>query len=88
MDGQFLKAPTTNNSLAGLMDDLNHSNLTADLSYLYGVYQDSETGNHGVFYRGNVIGEPPSTMRYFALDALPFDQIRSVCRTQHVEAVS
>lgn len=72
------KAPARNNSLGGLVAGLGDAGLAPELDYLYAVYQDSETGLHGIFYHGKVRGDAPAGMGYFSLDQIPLDRIENV----------
>ena len=71
------KALEAANSLAGLKAMLNGSGLTANLDFLYAVYQDSETGTHGIFYRGSVTGDAPKGMTFVPINRIPLDRVNN-----------
>ena len=78
-DGEYRVpcAPAENNSLDHLQASLEERGLRPRMDYLYAVYQDSETGLHGIFYHGTVTGEAPEGMRYFNLQEIPLQEVRS-----------
>lgn len=69
------KAPATDASHEGLSRALQVSGLNARTDFLYAVYQDQESGAHGIFYHGSVAGPPPDGMAYFAIDDLPLARV-------------
>ncbi len=71
------KAPKTATSLAGLRAMLRSAKLNPALDFLYAVYQDSETGAHGIFYHGTVTGKAPEGTAFFALEDIPLDKMTS-----------
>ncbi|MCB2134468.1 MAG: CoA transferase [Rhodobacteraceae bacterium] len=68
-------APGAVPSLDGLRAKLHAEGLSADVDFLYAVYEDRETGAHGIFYHGQVSGRPPEGMVLLPLDDLPLDRI-------------
>lgn len=64
-------------SLGRLQSELKASGLTAEIDFLYGVYEDSASGASGVFYHGRVSGPAPAGMVYAGIEALPFEQVAS-----------
>ena len=69
------KAPTGSNSIEGLLATLEASDLACKVSALYAVFQESDSGNHGIFYHGGVSGEAPDGMEYLALEHIELDQV-------------
>ena len=70
-------APARTRSAEGLTDHLRQIGLTADLDHLYAVYQNRPDATQHIIYHGVVAGDAPGGMRYFALDALPYDRVRA-----------
>ena len=68
-------APTDDSRLIALIARLAAAGLEADLSVLYSVYQENETGLHGIFYHGSVTGDAPKGYGYFKISKLPLDRI-------------
>ena len=68
-------APAEDPRLAALTTKLASLGLAANISVLYGVYQDSETGVHGIFYHGSVSGKAPRGYDYFKVSNLPLDRV-------------
>ena len=68
-------APTDDTRLIALVIGLAVVGLEAELSVLYSVYQENETGLHGIFYHGSVTGEAPRGYGYFAITELPLDRV-------------
>jgi len=64
-------------SLESLRDQLRRDNLNPVLDFLYAVYQDSETGAHGIFYHGTVKGDAPERSAFFSLKDAPLEKIKS-----------
>lgn len=68
-------APGADNSPQGLTDHLAGLGLKPDLGQLYAVYENRQNGTHWIIYHGVLHGDAPAGMAYFALDALPLDQV-------------
>ena len=68
-------APTETRSLADWSDHLHGLGITAEMSQLYAVYQDSQTHAHWVIHRGTASGTPPEGLAFFDLASLPFEQV-------------
>ena len=62
-------------SLAALEQALARGGLAATVEFLLSVYEDKETGNCSIHYRGTASGDAPDGMRFFPLDEIPFDRI-------------
>lgn len=45
------------------------------MDFLYGVYHDSGTGHHGIYYHGTAIGRAPTGHRFFALTNIPLEKV-------------
>lgn len=71
------KAPVADNTVGGLQHSLGEQGLTAKLDHLYAVFQDTREGAHFVIYHGTVDGSAGKGLDYFALDALPLEQVES-----------
>ena len=69
------KAPGVTGSLASLKSMLLEAGLSVNLDLLYAVYQDSESGDHGIFYHGSATGNAPEGMAFVALDRVPLEYI-------------
>jgi len=78
------RAPAQNKSRAGLTAALKADGLSAHLDFLYAVYQDSESGGHGIYYHGSASGEAPQGYRYFALDDVPLECISNTAERSMV----
>ena len=78
-DGSFCVPQTAgdHSSLDTLVSKMKVAGLDPQLDYLYAIYSDSETGRHGIYYHGTVLGEAPENMAYFALSELPLDRVPS-----------
>jgi flavin reductase (DIM6/NTAB) family NADH-FMN oxidoreductase RutF/pimeloyl-ACP methyl ester carboxylesterase len=72
------KAPKQTASLEGLRAMLHDLELNPVLDFLYAVYQDSETGAHGIFYHGTINGKAPEGTAFFALEDIPLEKVNSL----------
>lgn len=68
-------APPETNSIEELTTHLESLGLKPKLDHLYAVYQNTQNSMQWIIYHGNVSGEAPASMRYFALNALPFEHV-------------
>ncbi len=68
-------APDPLPSLEGLRRDLESRGLALDVEFLYAVYEDSDTGMHGIFYHGTFVGTAPDGMVTVPLDEVPWERV-------------
>jgi crotonobetainyl-CoA:carnitine CoA-transferase CaiB-like acyl-CoA transferase len=68
-------APTDKPDLSAFTSALAALGLHVETELLYAVYQDSETGVHGIYYHGTVQGDAPAGYGYFPIQNLPIDRI-------------
>ncbi|RKF16797.1 cag pathogenicity island protein Cag11 [Roseovarius spongiae] len=68
-------APHPHPSLPGLETHLAKLSVNARLGFLYGVYQDSKTNKHVIYYRGTAEGYAPAGYRFFDIDDMPLDDV-------------
>jgi crotonobetainyl-CoA:carnitine CoA-transferase CaiB-like acyl-CoA transferase/flavin reductase (DIM6/NTAB) family NADH-FMN oxidoreductase RutF len=69
------KCTSDNQSLPALKSHLSNLGVRADIGFLYGVYHDSGTGHHGIYYHGTAIGRAPTGHRFFALTDIPLEKV-------------
>ncbi len=69
------KAPGDTPDIDVLTARLRSAGLSVELDFLYSVYRDTETGRHGIFYRGTATGAPPQGHRFYPMDTLPLEQV-------------
>ncbi|MDG1011149.1 MAG: CoA transferase [Amylibacter sp.] len=69
------KCTSSNQSLPALKKHLSNRGVRADIDFLYGVYHDSGTGHHGIYYHGTAIGRAPTGHRFFALTDIPLEKV-------------
>jgi flavin reductase (DIM6/NTAB) family NADH-FMN oxidoreductase RutF len=65
----------TGSSVEGLSNYLKGLGITPELDHLYAVYQNTQDRSQRIVYHGVVAGDAPAGMRYFDLNALPYDQV-------------
>ncbi|SPH24246.1 FMN reductase (NADH) NtaB [Defluviimonas aquaemixtae] len=68
-------APEAEPSLDGLRAMMLSRGMKPEVDFLYAVYENRETGVHGIFYHGLVSGEAPTGMVLQPLDTLPLDRV-------------
>lgn len=69
------KCASKNQSLSALKSHLSNLGIRANMDFLYGVYHDSGTGHHGIYYHGTAIGRAPTGHRFFALTDIPLEKV-------------
>ena len=69
------KCASKNQSLSALKSHLSNLGIRANMDFLYGVYHDSGTGHHGIYYHGTAIGRAPTGHRFFALTNIPLEKV-------------
>jgi len=69
------KCTSKNQSLSALKSHLSNLGIRANMDFLYGVYHDSGTGHHGIYYHGTAIGRAPTGHRFFALTDIPLEKV-------------
>lgn len=82
-DGQVLFSAAADGTLSlpsarnidALRAALAGKGLTAEIDFLYAVYEDRETGTHAIYYQGSFAGKPPQGMVSLPLAELPWDRI-------------
>jgi crotonobetainyl-CoA:carnitine CoA-transferase CaiB-like acyl-CoA transferase/flavin reductase (DIM6/NTAB) family NADH-FMN oxidoreductase RutF len=71
------KAPSLDNTVQGMLDQLAKRGLVPRVEHLYAVFQNSQTGTHSIIYHGSVSGTAPEGMDFYVLQSLPLERIES-----------
>lgn len=73
-------APAAAPNLDGLKGALIAKGLHPEVDFLYAVYEERDTGTHGIFYHGRVSGAAPAGMTLLPLDALPLARVEDAAQ--------
>ncbi len=71
------KAPHETPDIDVLTRRLRQAGMSVDLDFLYAVFRDTATGQHGIFYHGSAAGALPQGHQFYPLDDLPLSRVRS-----------
>jgi crotonobetainyl-CoA:carnitine CoA-transferase CaiB-like acyl-CoA transferase len=69
------KSNSTTQNLSNLRKHFERLGLKTQLDFLYAVYHDTKTGQHGVYYQGTVVGLAPPGHKFFNLTDIPLDDV-------------
>lgn len=69
------KCLSNDQSKSALKAQMARQGIKADMRFLYGVYHDTGTGHHGIYYHGRAIGLAPTGHKFFALKDIPLNDV-------------
>lgn len=70
-------SPQPSPSIDRLRDALASQGLSADVDFLYAVFQDRSAATHGIYYHGQVRGTAPAGLRFSHLSDIPWDKMHN-----------